>query len=71
MVGKECNYHPYYISKYEINIIRTAFRNPGSYGSICWEIFQGQNAYTGPRGGKISNVEPIYGTFLKNDINFH
>ena len=62
-------YHPYSISKNEINIIRSVFGQSVSYDSIFLAIFLVCNMYTVHRKGKIYSVTPIQGPVLKDNKN--
>ena len=64
-------YNTYFISKYATHTIRSDFGNSVSYGSICRSRCIRYNTFTYPRRGKIVNVNPIQGPFLKNGIHFH
>ena len=64
-------YNYYYISKDEMNIIRTGFGDAGSYGSRFQSRCLGHNNYTGPRWSKKANITPIQGPVLKNGKIFH
>ena len=52
-----CN--PFSISKDEMCIIRTAYENSVSYGSICQALCIGHNIYTGPSIGKRDHINSI------------
>ena len=61
----------YYISKDEMNIIRSGFGDAGSYGSRFQSRCLGHNNYTGSRWIKKANITPIQGPVLKNDAKYH
>ena len=58
-------YNNYYIPKDEIQIIRINYGESGSYGSIFWARYVGQNTYTGPIIFNREIVTPIQGPILK------